>query len=253
MEMLGIFILLASFTFLLSSSQKKILKQKEIMQIAEIEHQKQLLRAVVESQESERRRIGQDLHDDVGTALSNLRITGERYAREMPGNEALNKLVVANKKMIDKIISDVRNISHALSPEILTIHTLSEAIEELCGVIEDAAGLSVVLMNGASGVLDGLKLTAALVIYRVLEELMTNTIRHAGASSIDVSIRKEGDRLIIEYRDNGKGVAAVQGVKKGHGLQNIESRLGIIGALYILSALPGSGYYMRINIPIPGN
>lgn len=251
LSMLGTFGLMSSFVWLLLRNQRKLMEQKEKMAAAELDHQRQLLRSVIESQEAERIRIGQDLHDDVGTALSNLRITGERYTRLEPDNESLNELVDLNKRIVDKIISNVRAISHNLSPEIFTVHTLSEAIEELFTSIHEASGLTILLLNEAEAVLDTMDLTTALVIYRVLEELLNNTLKHAMADTIQIDIRKAGRHLHIDYRDNGKGMPAGPDVKKGRGLQNIESRLGIVQAHYTIDPSAFPGFHFQLRIPVP--
>jgi signal transduction histidine kinase len=253
LPMLGIFILVVSFVVLLFRNQNKLAEQRERLQAAQLEHQKQLLRSVIESQESERTHIGRDLHDDVGTALSNLRITIDRFGREADKNTSVHELASFSKMLIDTIITDLRNISHRLSPEILTMNTLTEAIEELCSIINAAAGVSVFLNNEAGEILDTLDLTSSLAIYRVLEELLTNTIKHSAADSIHVYIRKEADELVIDYRDDGKGMPDAPELIKGRGLHNIESRLGIIQAFYTLAPFAGSGFHMQIKIPIIHN
>lgn len=100
--MVGSFLMVGSFILLYVRNQNKILKQRQQLQYKEIEHQKELLQAIIESQETERKRIGQDLHDDVGTALSSLRLTIEMFK---PGNEEdhNNKHVKLSKEIIDKV------------------------------------------------------------------------------------------------------------------------------------------------------
>jgi len=249
--MLGTVLLVVSFVLLLFRNQHKLLQQKEKLQAAEIEHQKQLLRTVIESQEAERQRIGRDLHDDVGTALSGLRMTIDRFALQRNGQAPLDQLTTNSKTIIDNIIVHVRNISHNLSPEIMNINTPSEAVEELCAMINELNRISVSLCNQAAPVLDAFDLTTALVVYRVLEELINNTIKHAGANAIVISISQANNQLIIDYRDNGIGMPPAAAIKKGRGLQNIESRLSIVrGESTDAPAPPGSGYHIQINIPL---
>ena len=253
LSMSGIFILVISFISLLFRNQKKLAAQKERLQTARLEHQQQLLYSVIESQESERTNIGRDLHDDVGTALSNLRMIIDRIGPESGQNASLQKLTAFSKELIDVIISDLRNISHRLSPEILSMHTLTEAIEELCMIINDASGVAVFLHNEAGALLDSPDLTTSLAIYRILEELITNTIKHAAATRIDIYIGKEGSLLLINYRDDGKGMSASPEHMHGRGLRNIESRLLIIRAGQILYPPCGSGFHLQLKIPVTHN
>jgi signal transduction histidine kinase len=249
--MMGIFILVASFIFLLLRNQNKLVAEKNKRQAIEIEHQKQLLRSVIESQEAERTRIGRDLHDSVGAALYSLRISMDRFVKDNHLFPSVQEWTGTGKSLVDNIIGRVRDISHNLSPEILTMQTLTEAIEELCYTIDNNSGLSVYFTNEAGAVADSLDLTSSLALYRVLEELITNTVKHAGAGNIHVYLGMEENTLIIDYRDDGKGMPVTTEVNKGRGLQNIESRLQIVKGAYTTSST--SGYHIRIRIPMPIN
>ena len=247
--MLGIFILVISFLFLLFRSQQKLLAEKNRLQQAEIAHQKELLRSVIESQEAERKRIGRDLHDGIASSLYNLRITLGQIIQD----SSTEQLITSARSLIDCMITDVRNISHNLSPEILTIQTLTEAIEELCFIIDQASGIAVFLTNNTGKQADTLDLTASLAIYRILEELLANTIKHAQAASIHICLDIENNELLFDYKDDGKGLTALPASKKGRGLQNIESRLHIIQASYLLELEAGKGIHVQFRVPFPAN
>jgi signal transduction histidine kinase len=253
LSMTGIFILVSSFVILLFRNQKKLAAQKERQQAAKLEQRQQLLHAVIESQESERINIGRDLHDDVGTALSNLRMIIERMTPATSPDASLKKLGASGKALIDTIITDLRNISHRLSPEILTMQSLTDAIEELCIIVNDTPGVDVTLSNEATPLLDTADLNTALAIYRILEELTTNTIKHAAATRIDISIKKEENGLVIDYRDNGKGMPCETERVKGRGLQNIESRLLIIRATQTQLCPSETGLHLQLKIPLSPN
>ena len=248
--MMGIFILVASFIFLLLYNQNKLVAEKNKRQAVEIDHQKQLLRAVIESQEAERTRVGRDLHDSVGAALYSLRISMDRFAKEQPP-PFVKEWTDSGKLLVDNIIGRVRDISHNLSPEILSMQTLTEAIEELCYTIDKNAELSVYFTNEAGPLADTLDLTSSLAVYRILEELITNTVKHAGAANIHVYLGSSENKLIVDYRDDGKGMPVAAELNRGRGLQNIESRLQIIKGTYTLSST--GGYHMQISISIPIN
>lgn len=249
--MMGIFILVASFIFLLLRNQNKLVAEKNKRQAIEIEHQKQLLRSVIESQEAERTRIGRDLHDSVGAGLYSLRISMDRFVKDNHPFPFVREWTDTGKSLVDNIIGRVRDISHNLSPEILSMQTLTEAIEELCYTIDNNSGLSVYFTNEAGAVADSLDHTSSLALYRVLEELITNTVKHAGAGNIYVYLGLDENSLIIDYRDDGKGMPVKAEVNKGRGLQNIESRLQIVKGSYTSSST--GGYHIRISIPMPIN
>jgi signal transduction histidine kinase len=251
--MLGVFILVISFLFLLFRSQQKLLAEKNRLQQAEIDHQKELLRAVIESQEAERKRIGRDLHDGIASSLTNLRITVGHIGNSTPIDGFSEQLIASSKSLIDGMITDIRNISHNLSPEILTIQTLTEAIEELCFIVDQASGIAVFVTNNAGKKADMPDHTASLAIYRILEELLANTIKHAQAASIHICLAIENNKLLFDYRDDGIGLPDVPFSKKGRGLQNIESRLNIIQASCTVEPKPGQGFHIQFTVPLPSN
>ncbi len=109
------------------------------------------------------------------------------------------------KAQIDIIIQHVRNVSHSLSPEISTLQSLTEAIEELC-YRTDVTGLAVYFANTAGAVPNTLSFTTSIAIYRVMEELLTNTLKHANASAVNINMSSKDELLIIEYTDDGKGI-----------------------------------------------
>jgi signal transduction histidine kinase len=241
--MMGMVIIVSGFILLLLRNQQKLTAEKNKRLEEQIYHNMQLLRSVIESQEAERTRIGRDLHDSVGGALNGLRLSIDRIVKEQQS--------VDYKSQINGIISSVRTISHNLSPEILTIQSLSDAIEEFCYNLDTHSGLSVFFTLEGENTLDTLNLTASTAIYRILEELIANTIKHANATHVDVTIIAEEDLLLIDYQDNGSAMSASNENKKGRGLQNIESRLQIMRGVCTTSVNPG--YHMKIYIPVADN
>jgi signal transduction histidine kinase len=149
-------------------NQNKLLQQRELQQQTEIEHQKSLLSAVIQSQEGERKRIGQDLHDDVGSGLSNLRLTIDMFDYHNVTPENFRKFSLSYKQSIDHIITDVRHISHNLSPPRLTLFGLTAALEDLTDIIP-RSGIKLALNNNAADVLAKLDITVATTLYRVFE------------------------------------------------------------------------------------
>lgn len=235
--MAGMFLLASALVLLYIRNQRRMRKEYEERQAAELQHQKELTYAVIQSQEAERRRIGRDLHDDVGSGLSSLKLQTVYF----PEGEHLREF----KAQMDKITDKVRNISHLLLPGELEVFGLEEAVEELCHVIHRGGTLDVMLLNDASGAIKQLTYERALPVYRVLQELFTNTIRHAEASQVQLSFRVEGQSLVCAYQDNGIGMKPG---KAGMGMRNIESRLGMIGGTYELLSGQEKGFGIRITI-----
>lgn len=231
--MVVMLLLVVSFILINSRGQNKMLRQRQQMQQAELSHQKELLQVVIDSQEAERKRIGQDLHDDVGTALSSLRLTIEMFEPGQQDAES-NKYIGMSKDIIDKVIKDVRHISHNLSPPVLSYYGLAAAIEEKCSFINNSGQLEITLVDNAQQALQQLDQHVALAFYRVLEELVNNTIKHAGATKATIKFAVDAGGISIEYADNGKGLKPGK-QPKGMGLQNIESRLTVVNASYSIA------------------
>lgn len=237
--MLGTFILATSFIFFFMRYQRRIALQKEAMQKAELDHSDQLLQATLLSQEEERKRIGRDLHDDVGASLSNLKMIMSQAVETVPGKTSY-------KPLIDNIITTVRNISHSLSPPGLSLFGLESTLHELFDNFNTAGTVKVSFDNELGEKIDSLGEQAALALYRVIQELLSNTVKHAGASEVLVRCFEEAGRHIITYQDNGKGIQDT-GKKPGMGMQNIEARLRMIQAHSEMPAVE-KGFFIKIII-----
>ena len=245
-SMAGVFLLAVAFVIVFIRNQNSLLKKQGELQKAAIEHQQDLLKTIIVSQEAERRRIGQDLHDDVGTALSNLRISIEMYKAD--SNEFSNSC----KYQIDKIVQDVRHISHNLSPPGIELYGFMETLEELTDFITSTGKVQVNIADQTNSFSNTLDLEKSLSLYRVLEELLNNTIKHANAEEVNIIFGLAENCLLIHYRDNGQGMPAYYKTKKGMGWQNIESRLGVIGAVYEVDPPGSAGFNMRIRLTTNG-
>ncbi|MCR8558124.1 hypothetical protein KXD93_10740 [Mucilaginibacter sp. BJC16-A38] len=241
----GVFMLVVSFVIIFIRNQNKLLQKQKQLQQAEMAHQQQLLQTVIESQEAERKRIGQNLHDDVGTALSNLRLTIEAFNQDKPADA--DSFRRASKSIIDRVIQDVRHISHNLSPPGLEYYGFLGTLEELCEFTTQSSRLQVNITNNAGEAPDQLEQNAAISLYRVMQELLNNTLKHAGATEVHIDFDSEEDGVLISYHDNGCGLPLTD-QKRGMGMLNIESRLRIIGATFNMESPDGKGFKMLIRI-----
>ncbi len=239
--MLGTFILAASFIFFFIKYQRRISLQKEAMQKAELEHSEQLLQATLISQEEERKRIGRDLHDDVGASLSNLKMVLSQAVEAVPGKAGY-------KPLIDNIITNVRNISHTLSPPGLALFGLENTLHELLDNFNAGGTVILTFKNELGEKLDALPEQTALAIYRIMQELLANTMKHAGAGNVMIRAYAEDENIIFTYRDDGKGIDTAAPQKIGMGMQNIEARLRMIAASGEMPATE-NGFFFKITIP----
>jgi len=218
------------------------------MHEAEIAHQKDLLQSVITSQEAERKRIGMDLHDEVGAALSTLRIKIERNAGE---NATAGDQASIYKSDIDKIIDNMRNISHSLSPRISGNFGFYDAIHELSDGINRSGKINMAVHFDENKLPVFANEQAPMALYRVIAELINNTLKHASAQHIQLAVDIADSKMKIVYNDDGIGVSQKSGKQaNGMGMQNIESRLGIIGAEWEIQKPENGGYGMVISVPL---
>lgn len=244
-----------SASFLLSISlllfylkyRKNIIQQQYQMKEAEVQHQKDLLYTVINSQEQERRRIGMDLHDEVGSVLSSFRLMIEDFADKNP-QEHSKAFNTQSKKTIDNIIGSVRSISHNLSPMFKGSYGFSDAMYQFTDVINQSGKIKIDLNFDDNSIEVPLSQTEALTFYRVLIEMINNTLKHAEASHIGIDFSLKEDVFKIDYADNGKGLDKTAGpAKRGIGLRNIESRLNMVGAAYDIDYEALKGYHATIT------
>ncbi|MGF2412382.1 MAG: sensor histidine kinase [Ferruginibacter sp.] len=237
--MAGTFILAASFVFFFLKYQRRISLQKEAMQKAELDYGEQLLNATLLSQEEERKRIGRDLHDDVGASLSNLKMIMAQNIEAAPGKPEY-------KPLIDKIITTVRTISHSLSPPGLELFGLEYALHELFDSFNAPGALHLNFENELGEQLDSLGNQTSLALFRVIQELLSNTVKHAGAKNVLVKCFVQNGNAVVTYQDDGKGIAATASAKPGMGMQNIQARLKMIHAASEMATAPGGGFLIKI-------
>ncbi|MGC4057297.1 MAG: sensor histidine kinase [Chitinophagaceae bacterium] len=203
--------------------------------------QKRATSALFEGEQKERIRIARDLHDSIGQLLSAVKM----HLSAVPSDHEHYR---ASLLLLDKIISEVRSISHNLIPEELSFG-LIKAVEELCSQLEEAGQLSVVFSYCHGQLKMDEHKHAALSLYRIIQEVTGNMIRHAAASELKLSITETADETTVIIRDNGKGfdIASLQHTS-GIGWKNIRARVSLLNGNSTLQSGQG-GTLVTINIP----
>lgn len=221
--MLGMFILAIGVTFFFLVYQKRLLKQQNEHQQKEAQYQQQLLRANLQSQEKERNRIGKDLHDEVGAMLT----TSKLYFRHLEHDAPKEKFKALKDKVFDLLegtIASVRRVSHDLRPVVLETLGLEEAVANIRDQLNASGEVHMSFESDWKGVMNK---EYQLNWYRIIQELVNNTLKHAKANQVVIHMSGNGDGLKLSYTDNGIGMASGQH-EPGLGLSNIESRLSLM-------------------------
>jgi two-component system, NarL family, sensor histidine kinase UhpB len=194
------------------------------------------------AQEAERRRVGQELHDEVGQTLTAVLLELKRVADHAPPNvrEELHQVQETTRDSLDEI----RRIARRLRPGVLEELGLISALKALATELSTHSGLTV--RRRFDQDLPPLPGEAELVIYRVAQEAITNTARHARARQLELAFTRTGDGVQLRVRDDGRGL---NGAREGAGIRGMRERALLIGADLCVGAAADGGAEVRLLIP----
>ena len=227
-------------------SRKKIIEKELEKKNLELSYQKELLRAVIITQEEERKRIAQDLHDDISSKLNivslNTHLLKTPNLSEAEFAEITNNIVSLTKKALE----NSRRIAHDLLPPVFEKFGLHAAIEEL--VLEFSTAKNVQINYENEFEFSALEVNKQLHIFRILQELLNNSMRHGKATSISITFVSKNHQKTCVYTDNGVGFNTNSGNKKrGIGMQNIESRVNFLGGNINVQSEINKGVQIEFN------
>ena len=245
----GMIVLSLSIVIFFFVYQKRLYKQQELITQERLNYKDEILQATVDTQEREKQRIGRDLHDEVGTMISTALLSLDHIQKN--GASSTTKGQISEvEKVLQETAQSVRNISRDLVPTLLNKLGLVDGIEGLCDRIEDNSELKIQtsLEFEVERFLDE---SFKLNIYRVISELLNNTLRHADAQNILIQIESDDTSFLLNYQDDGKGMSSDQiSSFKGLGLKNIEGRISLLkGEMEIHNLVP-TGLLFTIKIPL---
>ena len=208
--------------------RQQLAKQQDELQqqrIRELEKDRQLIAvdSLLKGQEEERSRLAKDLHDGLGGLLSGVKFSLSNMKDNLivtPDNMAVFE---RSLDMIDTSIRELRRVAHNMMPEMLVNFGLDEALKDYCNTVNATKLISIKYQSfGMDSRLDSSK---EIIIYRIIQELLNNVLKHAAASEVLVQLIKEGKQLSILVEDDGKGFdKSLLENNKGAGWTNIRSR-----------------------------
>ncbi len=227
-------------------SRKKIIQQEIINRDMLIEHQKKLLKAEILSQENERNRISQDLHDDISSGLNVVSLNC--HLLKSPGltETEHHQLTDTILSLTGKVLENARRIAHDLLPPIIDKFGLDAGIKELVEDLNKTKKVKITYTNHLD--LNSLEVTKHLHVFRILQELINNSMRHGQASEIHIEMALlEQNRMLI-YTDNGKGFDIDDHEnQKGLGMKNIESRVAYLDGTYTIFSEINKGIKVKVK------
>ncbi|MGV9287391.1 HAMP domain-containing sensor histidine kinase [Streptomyces sp. NPDC003719] len=201
---------------------------------------------VLLAQEAERRRIAQELHDEVGQSMTAILLVLGRAADD--ADEPLRGELHQAQEITRESLDEVRRLVRRLRPGVLDDLGLISALTSLTHDFATHTGLRVTRRFGAD--LPALDHETELVLYRVAQESLTNAARHADAERLEVSLGRAGGAVVLEIADDGRGIEAAC---EGAGIRGMRERALLIGAGLDITSAPGAGTRIRLTAPVPAS
>lgn len=231
---LGLLFLLAQFR------KRKIIheKEKEVL----------TLQSLLQGQEIERERMARDLHDGLGGILSGIKLN----LSSMKGNVIISEkdvnLFTKSIDQLDNAIAEMRRVAHNMMPEALLKFGLTEAIQDYCDGINESNMVKLKFTN--LGIAPPLEKSVEVILYRIIQELTNNAIKHANPKNILIQLSKNESILNLTVEDDGKGFDTKQlANSKGTGLKNVQSRVDYLKGNFAIESTFGKGTSFIIEIP----
>jgi len=209
-----------------------------------------LAMAATTAREQEKSRIARELHDELGQALTALKID-LGWLREKVGNETgeVREKLLAMQALVDSTVAAARRISADLRPLMLDDLGLAAATDWLVQSFSQRTGIACALEADESDL--DLQDPYATAVFRVLQESLTNIAKHAGATRVTVRVERRDGRLALEVRDNGRGFVVSEPAKPGSfGLLGLRERASLLGGEVSIESIPGKGTTMRMSLAL---
>ena len=229
---------------------QKIFRYMKKMEDEKRELEKVLLHAIIKAEESERKRFAKDLHDGLGPILSTVKMSLTTVAQR-GYDETSATILRTTDSAIDEAIKSIREISNNLSPHILDNFGLIKAIRNFINKINLTDAIQIHFSTNIND--QRFENDVEVVLYRVICELITNTIKHARAKAVDITLVQVGNQLHCTYHDDGLGFDLADSQKihqSGMGFSNILSRITSLNGTFEYNSEKGKGISASFSIPI---
>ncbi len=224
-------------------------KLKEQSEELEFERDKSLT-SLIDGQESERQRLSRELHDGLGQLLIALKLKFESCLISKDSNNMHNQNLAEMSELFNRTIDETRRMSNNLMPAVLSEFGLQSAIRNSCSDISDNSNIDINLeMDG-----NFLKISNKqnIYIFRIVQEALSNIVKHSNARSAEINLTHNPDAVKIEISDNGKGFDPRKNVKLKHsnGLNNIRDRVSLLKGKIEIESEKDIGTFIKIELPL---
>lgn len=205
---------------------------------------KRILTAVLRTEEKSRSRFAKDLHDGLGPLLSSAKMSLTAISREADGGQ--RELVDNTAYVIDEAIRSLREISNNLSPHVLNDFGLARGVQNF---INKSAAMHDAKIRFTTNLrTERFDTDVEVILYRVICELINNSLKHSGCTEINLSLSQNGGDLLLDYSDNGRGFNPKAMLDCGMGLSNIASRVNSLNGLFRIESTKGKGMQASVRV-----
>ena len=210
--------------------------------------QRNQIKAAIQTQEDERKRISRDLHDDIGTKLSALKLFLSSLEEKAmaTNNKEIGTMAQISEQYIKEVVNDLRQLLMNLSPLVLEEFGYVVAVEGLANKINETNLIQFTL--NVFGFKQRMQKEYELYLYRITQELISNILKHADARNISLQVGIRDEKIILIMADDGRGFN-VNELNGGYGLKNLETRTKIMSGKMTIESNPGNGTNVLIEIP----
>lgn len=229
------------------SQQQAVLQEEKIISM---EKQQQVisLQAMINGQETERTRIAKDLHDGLGGLFSTVKMHYSTLQQDTPAIRE-NSLYKKTLDLINNASDELRKVAHNMMPEVLMKVGLAEALQDFCSNISSGKLLEVTLQT--FGMEKRLSSSVEIMLYRIIQELINNIIKHAHATEAIIQINREGNRLSVVIEDNGRGFDTKEAEeKRSMGMATVKSRVDYLNGRLTIDSRKDIGTTVMIDLLI---
>ena len=213
-----------------------------------------LSREILRVQEEERTRISREIHDEIGQALTAISLNLEKCKTNGKPSEVKRK-IQSVQNLVEKASDFIHLFSHQIHPSMLEDLGLFPAVRSLVRVLQKNTGMRVNLK--LSGTPERANIEQKVALYRIVQESLTNVLKHSGTRNAMVMIRKSPEGITLQVVDNGKGfelpgISGTREKRQGFGILGMRERARLVGARFMILSRPGKGTRVRVHLPLAG-
>lgn len=245
-----IFIIAVGVVLLTQQFRKNLYREQAEQEALKNKHQSELMRSGMLVQEAERKRIAQDMHDELGATLSISRMHLLQLERKFGiQDEQLLGELQNIRSLTENSLESMRRISHRLMPPQLEQFGFLKTMESVCHQLNETGNIQVEFVAEdeiSKLITDEL---VQLTLYRICMELINNTIKHAQGKALSLRFKADENNLLLQYSDNGIGMD-FDSERAGSGMNNLMERIRFLGGTCRIDTSPKKGFSIEVNVPV---